>query len=87
MSAGGGLQLGEHAFQPRLETALFGRSQLFGDGKPGEAHQSLLDLLQTPLEGCGGGGAYRIGWGGGPHRTQGRSKQLTAVRLVGHAVG
>ena len=45
LSAGGVLQLGEHAAKPRLQAALFGRSELLGNGELGEAHQGLLDGL------------------------------------------
>ncbi len=86
MSAGGGLELGEHALKPGLETALFGRSELLGNEKVLEAHERLVDVLQAPLEDDGGWGAHGTGRGLGPHHTQRRSQQLTPIRFVGHAV-
>ncbi len=87
MSAGGGLELSEHALEPRLEAALFGRSELLGNEKVLEAHQRLVDVLQAPLEDDGGGRAHGTGRGLSPRHTQGRSHQLTPILLVGHTVG
>ena len=87
VSAGGCFELGEHALKTGLEAPLFSRSELCGDDKAGEAHDGLVDVLEAPLERCGGGRAHRIGRGLSPHHTQGRSEELTPVRLVGHPVG
>ena len=87
MSAGCVFELAEHALKPGLEAALFGRSELFGDEKTGQAHKGLFDVLEAPLEHGGGGRGHRIGAGLCPDYSQGRSDELTAVRLVGHTIG
>jgi len=61
LSAGCVFELGEHALEPGLEAALFGRSELFGDDKAGQAHEGLADVLEAPLEHGGGGRSHRIG--------------------------
>jgi hypothetical protein len=86
VSAGGGLELGEHALKPGLEAALFGRSELLGNEKVLEAHEGLVDVLQAPLEDDGGWGAHGTGRGLGPHHCEGRPEELTPIRLVGHTV-
>jgi hypothetical protein len=61
VNTGGVFKLGEHALELCLKAALFGRGELFGDGKVGEALEGLVDMLEAPLEHYGGGRAYRIG--------------------------
>ncbi|MBA7681659.1 hypothetical protein ES703_89999 [subsurface metagenome] len=61
VSAGGVFELDEHALKAGLEAARFGRSELWGNDKAGEAHEGLLDELEAPLERGGRGGAHWIG--------------------------
>jgi hypothetical protein len=61
VSASGIFKLGEDALEPGLEAALFRRGEFFGDGKVGEAHEGLVDVLQAPFQHCGCGRAHRIG--------------------------
>lgn len=84
---GGLLELGEHAAMPRLETSGFGGSELFGNGKLGEAHERLVDVLEALLElgGGGRGGGARCGLG--PDHTERCPEKLTSVGLAGDTVG
>jgi hypothetical protein len=87
VSAGGGFKLGEHALEPGLEAAFFGRSELVGNDKAGEAYQCLLDVLKASLQHGSCGRNCRAGCGLRPQHSQGRTQKLAPVRLVGHAVG
>ena len=77
----------EHAVKPSFQAALFARSELLGNGKLGEAYESLADVLEAPFEHGDGGRDCRAGRDLAAHHREGSSQKLAPVRLIGHAVG
>ncbi len=48
-------EFGEHAAKPRFQATLFARSELIGNSKLREAHESFADVLEASLESSDGG--------------------------------